>query len=304
MGFVGLSQVDREFVLRRCRFFQDVQLWPLLEELDPKRWLSNFLDSEMDHAIHLLNAFMYFRQPLMDQLMRAAFQALSQLETWPSKPPFPSRIAWRSFLDNVLITRVTGEDPSDTDSGFRFQRMARQVLGIPENRILPPEKILRSIVRQGPRSVVFVDDFVGSGNQFRMTWERQYALRPSLSLSFQNLASIMPDNQFFYCPLICTEFGRQELSRSCPEAVICPAHFLPPQYSALVPDSIVWPEYLKDSAYAFLKQASARAGIPDTEWQGIGHLGLVLAFEHCVPDATLKIIYWNENGWKPLIERT
>src|SRR5947208_14205280 len=43
-------------------------------------------------------------------------------------------ISWRAFVDSVIVTRVTGEIPSDTDSGYTFARKARQLLGIPEER--------------------------------------------------------------------------------------------------------------------------------------------------------------------------
>ncbi|MDP2898916.1 MAG: hypothetical protein Q8Q12_20455 [bacterium] len=239
----------------------------------------------------------------MNQMMIAAFQGLSHLQWWGNEPYISSRAGWRSFVDSVLITCVTGERPSDTDSGHHFQRMARQVLGIPEQRILSPEDTLREILNHGPRCVVFVDDFVGSGRQFRTTWARDVAVTKSASISFQKVASIMPDNRFFYCPLICTRHGERVVRNKCPEVEVCPAHFLEPEYGALSPDSFVWPDHLRASAYTFLEQASARAGIADTEWRGIDDLGLVLAFEHSVPDAALKMIYWEKNNWKPLVRR-
>jgi hypothetical protein len=50
--------------------------------------------------------------------------------------------------------------------------------------------------------------------------------------------------------------------------------------------------------------------MPDTDgavvndWQGFHKLGLALAFQHCVPDATLPLFYWEHNEWHPLIRRT
>jgi hypothetical protein len=59
-----------------------------------------------------------------------------------------------------------------------------------------------------------------------------------------------------------------------------------------------------------VKAVSARIGIPDSggavvnDWQGFHCLGLSLAFYDSVPDATLPIFYWEENGWNPLIKKT
>lgn len=300
---VSAAEVNRQFVLTKCDFFLEVQLWPLHNKLDPERWLSNFTTLEMNHAVHLLHAFMYFSQLLMDQMFSAAFQKISQAVRRANEPFLSTQAAWRSFVDNAIITHVTGETPRETDSGFHFSRMGRQVLDIHENRILSPEGTLEELLDGGPRPVVFVDDFVGSGNQFVATWKRVVQLKGSIPMSFENLASVVRGSEFIYCPLVCTDLGRQEISRQCPGVRLKPVHFLSRKYSALAPDSFIWPDNLRDSAVAFLGAASKRAGIPDYEWKGFNELGLAIAFENSVPDATLPLFYWNENGWKPLVER-
>jgi hypothetical protein len=179
--------------------------------------------------------------------------------------------------------------------------MARQVLGIPEDRILEPDKALEALLsRKGP--VVFLDDFVGSGQQFVKTWQRKVHLNGNAPMSFEMLASVLRDTQFFYCPLVCTTYGRDEILKQCPMLNLYPAHFLGEEYSAFSLNSLIWPEALQVSATQFIQTASRRAGID--QWQGFRRLGLTVAFEHSVPDATLPLLYWNSNGWKPLIERT
>jgi hypothetical protein len=297
-------ELNANFVLTKCDYFVDVQLWPLIARLNPKRWLSNFTQAESPYAIHLLNAFLYFNQSVMDQLLSAAFQALSQLIHDPRDAYLASQARWRQFIDTVIVTCVRGEEPNATDSGFRFLRMARQVLAIPQERILSPEDAL-AVVAAGRRSpVVFLDDFVGSGNQFTETWTRKVPLpeHAARSVSFEDLAMVMRNLQCFYCPLICTEKGRRAIVHNCPTVTLNPAHLLTDNYSATATNSIIWPRHLRGGARAFIQQASARAGV--LEWEGFHGLALALAFEHSVPDATLPIFYWKENGWKPLIERT
>ena len=43
-----------------------------------------------------------------------------------------------------------------------------------ESRVLAPEKAIEQVMSRRGGRVVFVDDFVGSGNQFRETWRREY----------------------------------------------------------------------------------------------------------------------------------
>src|SRR5687767_8529033 len=109
-------------------------------------------------------------------------------------------------------------------------------------------------------------------------------------MSFRRLSSILTEATFYYCPIICTELGRENISEHCPAVTISPAHFLPPQYSALSEESLIWPPQLRSLARGFLEKASARAGVPLEKWRGFNDLALVMAFEHGVPDATLPII--------------
>ena len=155
-------------------------------------------------------------------------------------------------------------------------------------------------------AVIFVDDFVGSGNQFAETWCRK------LHTPFESFQALAPGSQaqFYYCPAFCTQLGLNRIERTYPEVTVNPGVLIPDNYGALAPDSIVWPSHLRSTAKDFLRTASARAGIPDTggtkpdDWRGFASLGLTIAIEDSVPDATLPIIYWDKNGWRPLIRRT
>ena len=297
-------EVTREFVLTKCDYFVDIQLWPIRSDLDIESWLNNFTDTEAEFATHLLNAFMYFSRPVVDQMFVHAIHDLSRLFYVRGEPVARTRARWRGFLDNVILTRVTGEVPSDADSGFIFARMARQLVGIPEERILGPAETLQRLITHGPAPVIFVDDFVGSGNQFIETWERDEEIAGVGSMSFAILSATLRDATFYYCPVIATEKGMHQIKLRCPDVQTNPAHTLSSRYNAFAPDSIIWPEALLPSADAFLQQASKRAGIPPEDMRGFHDLGLTIAFAHGVPDATLPLFYWENNGWKPLVKRT
>ena len=226
-----------------------------------------------------------------------------------------TRDQWTDFLGNVLVTLVTGEEPNVTDSGHIFARKARS-LGIPQERIMGPEEALNQIQRGFDGAVVFVDDFVGSGSQFTKTWCRTFRTPYE---SFRALSSAS-QAKFYYCPAFCTQFGPafctqfglNRIKCVCPEVTLNPGVLIPDNYGALDPHSIVWPSRnLRSTAEAhFLRSASARAGIPDTggmkpdDWRGFASLGLTIAIEDSVPDATLPIIYWDKNDWRPLMRRT
>jgi hypothetical protein len=303
---ITAAEVNRDFVLNKCSYFADVHIWPLRKNIDPELWLTNFLPEEMDHAIHLLNGFLYFPEEFIDEMFKSAFQALSAVVVSETDSFLTIQTAWREFVDRVIITNVTGEQPNISDSGISFTRRAKQVLNISEERTLSNEDTLKLLLSSGPRPVVFVDDFVGSGNQFIDTWERSVRISSSVQMSFKKLASVR-GNRFFYSPLICTQYGSERIETHCPEVILKPAHLISKRYNVFAADSLIWPDHLQPTATEFIKTASKRAGIPTAgsleDWQGFHRLGLALAFADSVPDATLPIFTTTTNNWKPLTRR-
>ena len=284
------TDLTRKYMIEKCDYFSDVGIWPRKNDLNPELWLSNFQEDEEPHALYLLNAFMYYSTDLVNQIFSTPIRTIGRLMTGDQ---------WKEFLDSVLVTLVTGEVPSVTDSGYAFTRKAR-ALGIPENRIMSHEQVFSRIQGGFDRAVVFVDDFVGSGNQFITTWNRTPPSR------FESLKALATGSQakFHYCPAFCTQLGLNRIKSACPGVTVNPGVLIPDNYGALAPDSIVWPSQLRSTAEDFLHSAGTRAGIPEEEWRGFAGLGLTIAFEDSVPDATLPIMYWEKNGWHPLMRRT
>jgi hypothetical protein len=293
-------------IIEKCNYFVNVQLWPLRDTLDVDGWLANFRDDEVEHVTHLLDFFMYYSERMIDALLLSSFQNLSQ--TLRSIPPNGGvHNQWRVFFDTVLITYVTGEQPNVTDSGLTFARKARQILDIPEERIVSPERAVAELLRV-PRPIVLLDDFVGSGSQCISTWHRQYPAFAGATRSLADIAKVARTN-LYYCPVLCTSMGLRNIRRSCPGLSVRPAHVIDRRYNVLSSTSSAWPATLRPNAREILKRASKRAGIPDTngravdDWQGFRRLGLALAFHNSVPDATLPLFYWERNGWTPLVKR-
>jgi len=291
---------ESEF-LERCRYLTGVQVWPLETILSPSRWLTNFKRSERELAVNLLNGFVYLPAVMMVEMLKSAFQGLTNEVAGEVSSPIELSQVWQQFCQDLMIVRVTGETPNDSDSGYYFARLARQHLGIAQTQIYTHETALEKL-QASPRPVVFVDDFVGSGRQFVETWRRYYVINKRL-LSFE-IVHRRVGFKAFYIPILCTEEGRRTIDAHCGEVTISPAHYLDERYSALHPESRIWPESLRTAGYEFVRESSDRAGIPKSRWRGFAELGLALAFEHSVPDATLPLFYWDQNGWNPLIRRT
>jgi hypothetical protein len=209
----------------------------------------------------------------------------------------------------LRLTYVTGEIPNPTDSGHLFTRIARDFGGIAEARILSPDDVLKQIVQgayDGP--VVFVDDFGGSGNQFCETWDRRYMIE-GRRISFADIArdAQLNDRNFevYYAVAICTRYGVDNIERECEGVRVSAGNVLDDRYSVFHPESLVWPQSLVEAGQAWVHRVSNKLGFPedDSEWgvQGFHGLGLALGFSHKIPDATIPIFRYDEDGWKPLV---
>ncbi len=297
-------------VAENWKFFVNAQLWPRAARFDPRGWLENFNAGDQKYAIRLLEGFTYFSSELVEALFRGAFQNLSQLVVQNKDNYFSASAQWTQFVESAIVVRVEGNHSSEADSAFIFTRMAREIVGIQEKQILSPAKALERL-RATPRgNVIFVDDFVGSGEQFENTWAKIHSLSGYTVASFKSLVATIGSQSvgFYYCPLVCTEIGRQHIARNCPLVKVLPAHMLPDTYSALTGKSVIWRDDMKVAGPDFVERASANAGIPFRDgqegcWKGYRKLGLALAFAHGWPDAVLPIFTHQQNGWKPLLKK-
>ena len=296
------SVPSRNFVLTKCGAFTNFQLWPGTEDLDIEGWLQNFDVAEEPYALTLLNHFVYYPRKFVTTLVRHAIHDLSRQFVSNETTQAKAKHKWSQAFNEIIVTRVTGERPNPTDSSYQFVRHARQYAGVPEERILEPYALAAKLPQQNRQLIIFLDDFVGSGNQFIDTWRRPYDYAQS-TISFEQIHALNLGHQFFYLPLVATSYGADRIRREVSGAELRPTHILGDEYNCLHPKCGIWTPELKPHVSAVLKNASLRAGIPEDRWQGFHNLGLAFAFEGSTPDATLPLFHWNENGWRRLVAR-
>lgn len=292
-------------VLEACGRLIDFGAWDQTK-IDPEGWLGNFSAAERPFALVLLSRFTFLADHLVDQLFRSAFQNMSTMlfEGWvPSSDVF---CRWRAFCREALITVVQGEDPNPSDSGWLFARKARQAIGIDQTQLFEPCDAIAKLAEGFSGPVIFVDDFVGSGEQFLATWHRLYE-HGSGKTSFKKLAA-SSSASFFYCNAMATEYGRKRIHRHVPIVQISAGNVIPERYSLADPASLLWPKTIRDDGIALVESVGRRLGYNaddggEDDWRGFHKLGLGLAFQHSVPDANLPIFFTERNGWKPLVRR-
>ena len=300
-----IQPVTEAFVLSKLQLFADFHLWPDRELLNPDAWLGNFKTTERPYALNVLHVYLHFNDRLTNAMFRAALHSMSGAVTCHANSPDEASTLWSTFLSSLTVTFVQGESPGPTDSGYLFARKARQITGMTQTNVVQPQVALRTLLQDPVSPVLFVDDFIGSGQQMIVEWYRTHRIDPSLGASFST--ATQSHSEVFYIPIIATSQGLDNVAEHCPALKVRPVHILDSTYSLTSPDSILWPTHLKSSANDVLFTASKRAGILESQnvkWQGFRNLSLPLSFDHSVPDATLPLIYWETGDWKPLIRKS
>jgi hypothetical protein len=299
-GGIVRSDVFINEVLAKCDVLKRAGLWPSEPLLRPRAWIQNFDPEDRPLAAFLLDKFTFYNKRFTDALLVASYFSIG--DGMPKGPQAPHYNDLLRSLHSAAFTPVRGERPNPTDSGYLLCRKARQLLGVPEERILETADAL-SHAYSG-NTVVFLDDFVGSGDQFLRTWAN-----PINGRSFQK-AKASSGFIAIYVTLVTTDFGLDKIHKNAPEVAVCATHTIETKSTVfgLTSSNLM----LKADIEAFLSKYSSRlrptedyiAKNPDFLIYGYKTRGLMLGFEHSIPDATLPI-FWSPgpSNWEPLIER-
>lgn len=298
---------NEAFCLECCEKLVSLHAWPF-SKVNVDQWIQNFDENERQFAFHMASQFIYLNDQLVDAQFYSAFQNLSNYLSVGWKPYGQARSDWNSFLASCLIVPVQGETPNPSDSGFLFARKARQILGIDEDQLVDLDEAICAMDANRNIPIIFVDDFVGSGEQFTRTIARLSRRTDVLGKSIAGLKQHRPDQKIYYCNVAMTEKGKERIERDCPWVGLSSGNILGEEYSWISTDGRMWPEAHRTDGIAFIEKYSKRLGYTDSngrqnDWRGFHCLGLGLAFEHSTPDATLPFYFHEKNGWKPLVTR-
>jgi len=295
-------------VVVKCDALQRAGLWPEVSRVRPRPWLNNFKgDTELALASALLDRFVLFSDRSVNALLRGAFRNLIEASRPLTFNKSQNERATQTLTSALFFTRLEGERPNPTDSGNLFCRKVRQELGIPEERIVEPSEALDLAIAGCP--IVLLDDFLGSGQQLIKTWKREY--RKTAPHSFEEAHTLKPVAVSYLC-LMATTQGLRTVSSIPAKVFFC--HEATSEHSitkitaapGLPPGSDVQTElnnFLRQHASHLILKPYMKQDRFDT--LGFYNLGLTMAFEHSVPDASIPILWARStrSDWSPLMER-
>lgn len=284
----------------RCRELISYGVWSGIQQSRLKSWIANFRTLEERYFAALVLDLLVYRSD--DQTLSLLRQLLSRVIPDHARISGLSaavRMTYQSVRTDkvdpkVRIVPVIPPGSSPTKSGPVIARHLKRTLRISERWVIYPEQV--EAVLPSLDAVIFIDDFLGTGDQF------------SDFLLDTQLAPHINSSCFIYGCLAAHRYGIQSLQKMFPKLHIAAVERLDDSHALFHSDSGTFPdgensaEKAKEFYYSLLSDRGINISGPDR--RGYGHLELAYAFQHSVPDNSLPILWWDGGElWRPLFDR-
>ncbi|MBO4875642.1 MAG: hypothetical protein J5542_10095 [Bacteroidales bacterium] len=291
----------------RYKYYRDIRLWPLRENLNYEQWLENFSDGEeKEIAQRILDFFIYIPDGMINQMLSTVIGKCGYI----FKKKWGDSWSDEDFKNNCWYSLMPGEELSITDSGYGFNHKLKNIIHIPENRFVKYEELYQKLASSENQNVILVDDFVGSGHQAIVAWTREEDNNDKKRKSFQEIV-IKNKHCVIYAPLIVNEMGYKLITSKCKKLNLVYIYRLDEKYSIFNKNCPCWNGDLNlyNKAVDLITNKSNMLGIPNDKkkpnyYKGYKKQGLAIAFEQFgMPDACPPFFYWETETWKPLIKK-
>ena len=304
-------------VLERSQDLVHAGIWAAIHPARLRTWLNNFTSDEEK----------YFCACVLDNLIYRSEDQTSALATQVFQRALPDVARLHptplGMVDDWLAMFCGASDPGARivpvlkpgdmagKSGDVIARLLRRGFRVHPGAVIQPNQCSTASA-QGISTFIFVDDFLGTGNQFRETIIAS-GLEPLLSSAY-----------CIYAPFAAHVKGIEFLSVLYPNLHLCPGEVIDWSHSIFhaecpafsdgmnsVPEALAFYHELLEKrglCNAALQSTSSipvdPALIPWGSRTGYGDLGLAYAFSHAVPDNCLPILWWSRGrNWNPLFNR-
>ncbi|WP_456027250.1 phosphoribosyltransferase-like protein [Pseudomonas capeferrum] len=262
-----------------------------------KTWLKQFVGPEEQRLALLIVRNLIYRTS--GQIESSLRQALKEAALHFSPPTLESmdRYSWRDVLSNKQPGRTFYFGPPVHEytppgkSGELIIRLLQHSFNIGRSYLrYPTDSIL-----DDDDYYIMVDDGAFSGHQLEDIIRAHGSLmrgheRAGIVLSIAHESAIhhlnqnFPEIKIFCGELLTNKDNFEEVSKGWVEKKLWP-------YADIDPITLY-----RDIAYK-------RAGFVESESLGWGGLGLLVAYEHGVPDNSLQLLWQRSDNWNPLFER-
>jgi len=288
-----------DHIIQRCRHLINVQIWAGISPTRFEEWLGIFeSDEERYFSACILDSLIYRSTPQVQGLMTQLLQ-----RTLPEHPELLKHKEFSKDWQNLFfqnkdpklrLVPVLRDDDPPSKSGPLITRLYKQLVQIDDNWMTWPwrmqDRNLSSI-----RFFLLVDDFLGSGEQFIKFIKRT------------KLESLISKGKIIYAPLIAHKTGIFRIKQLYPAINVIPAEIIDASYDLFSSGSRLFLNGTNSLPLAkqfyegfFRKRGAA---ISKQYLYGMGGLGLTVAFDFSIPNASLPILWSKKGTLKPLFER-
>jgi hypothetical protein len=293
------SELYFDHVVQRCRYLIGVNIWGGISLTRLEEWIGVFnTDAERYLAACVLDSLIYRStnqvKGLMTQLLQRGLP--ENLELLSHKG---IQEDWQELLaqDNdpsIRMVPVLRDDDPPSKSGPMITRLYKHLVMTNDQWMIWPWQMTDAELSH-VRHFLLVDDFLGTGDQFIKFVKRT---------EFEKLIG---DKRVIYSPLIAHACGIAKVKEVYPDVVIVPAEVIDGDYNLFGKQSRLFIDGSNslESAKAFYEEFFRRnnATISKDYLYGKGELGLTLAFEFSIPNASIPLLWSKKGSLKPLFER-
>ena len=195
-----------------------------------------------------------------------------------------------------LIPVICESDPP-TKSGPLVMRRLQRILRLNSKWMCWPWQVPKAVEEKGVETIIFVDDFLGSGRQFE-TFFQQWGFDKQIKSGIKHI----------YAPVVAHQIGLDYLSQVLPSVTVVCVEALGASHRFF--NEKTWEQMSQGQVTAdeakswYLDFATKRKIAPmKVSPLGYGELELAFGFSHATPNNSLPILWHSSEGWQPLLER-
>jgi hypothetical protein len=243
-------------------------------------WFNNFKAQDKELGARILDAVTFLKSEDMDSAIRDIARRLPGWHKYPAQ----RRSKWRFVAFSI----------SAGESGDTMLHRFRTALGLTGSRFNDLFIHKSDLLREGisaDDTVVFIDDFAGTGEQACRAW------RGDTKAGLTGLAELLPGNPKTYLVLIAA--GKRAVDRITQETglKVIARHVLSSGDDIFSAECQHFTPAEKDSLLGYCKRADRK--IP----RGFGDCGFVVVLAHKTPNNSIPVLHANHNRWRGLFPR-
>lgn len=298
-----VSFEGREYISEEDRLINNIMklneyVWEnRLDKGDIDKWLNNFKgissydeDYERKICLQILSKFLYFNEKECQALLKEVFyifkkqiikNIINDATTKLDKAILKE--SWKNFLTKSRFSHIGRPG----ESGCYILYLFRQINVLPIDLMLDSWEIDFSQIK----SLIFLDDFIGSGSQAKRFW----------NLNLKKIQSNYSEIEFYYLSMFGLNSGITAVRENSGFKVIVGQVF-DENYKAFSDNSDI---FMEEKTRKEAKQISFEYGklIEPDYPLGFGDSQMLLGFHHNIPNNTLPIICSSKNNWHPIFKR-